>query len=99
MKFLRAIQGVMRIDKIRNEKIREELEVEPIMKNIKRQQLRWFEHLVRMEEERTTKRIWEARVQQKKGKGRPRKTWNKEKEEIYKRRWVDIEKREKNGKN
>lgn len=38
--------------------------------------LKWFGHLVRMNEERPAKLVWEAKVQGKKRRGRPQKTWN-----------------------
>lgn len=76
MRYLRAVKGVTRKDKIRNEVIRQDLKVEPIIETIKRQKMKWFGHMIRMEETRQTKRVWRARQTHKRGRGRPRKTWD-----------------------
>lgn len=86
MKFLRAVKGVTRRDRIRNEQIREELEVESIHSVIERNQLKWFGHINRMQQKRQVKQVWEAKVQNKRGKGRPKKTWNGEVAMILKKR-------------
>lgn len=76
MKYLRRVKGITRRDRVRNEAIRKDLKVEPVVKTIERQQLKWLGHLVRMGEERQPKRVWQARAAQKRTRGRPRKTWN-----------------------
>jgi hypothetical protein len=40
-----------------------------------RRQLRWYGHLVRMAEDRKQRQILEARIEGKRGRGRPRKVW------------------------
>ncbi|CAH0558813.1 unnamed protein product [Brassicogethes aeneus] len=76
MRYLRAVKGLTRRDRIRNETVRAELDVEPILDSIKKQQLKWFGHMVRMEEDRQAKRIWQTKTIQKRPRGRPKKTWN-----------------------
>lgn len=76
MKYLRGVKGITRRDKVRNETVRQELKVEPIIRTIERQQLKWLGHMVRMDEERQPKRVWQARAAQKRARGRPRRTWN-----------------------
>lgn len=76
MKYLRAVKGVTRRDRIRNEVIREELSIEPTLKFIERQQLKWFGHMVRMGQERQVKTIWQTRTARKRSRGRPRKKWD-----------------------
>lgn len=76
MKYLRAVKGVTRLHRIRNEDIREELQVEPVLHTIEKQQLKWLGHMYRMKDERQVKRVWQARTDQRRRKGRPRKTWN-----------------------
>ena len=92
MKYLRGVQGITRRDKIRNEKVREELRVEPVLKSIERQQLRWLGHMFRMDDERQVKKIWQARTMQKRGRGRPKKSWNEVLAERLKERglsWIE----------
>ncbi|KAK5649468.1 hypothetical protein RI129_000497 [Pyrocoelia pectoralis] len=76
MKYLRAVIGITRRDKIANKMVRDTLNVEPIIKHIESQQVKWFGHLTRMGNERQVKRVWQARPQKIKTRGRPRKTWN-----------------------
>ena len=52
MKFLGAIKRVTKLDRIPNSKIREDLEVEPILERIENTQLKLFAHLNRMSEQR-----------------------------------------------
>lgn len=78
MKILRKIAGVTRLDKIRNDRIRSDLNVISAVQKIEQQQLRWFGHIVRMNENRTVKMIWETEINKKRRRGRPRKKWNAE---------------------
>lgn len=48
MKYLRAVLGITRRDKIHNDYVRDELEIEALSKSIERNALRWFGHLTRM---------------------------------------------------
>nr|CAI5821113.1 unnamed protein product [Callosobruchus analis] len=61
------------MDRIRNEATREELGVEPVLKPIEQSQLPWFGHVNRLHEERQVKK---AHTVPKRGRGRPRLTWN-----------------------
>lgn len=76
MKYLRAVRGVTRMDRQRNEKIREELKIESVLEYIEKKQLCWWGHLQRMSNKRQTKKIWEAKNAQKRRPGRPKETWN-----------------------
>lgn len=86
MKYLRAVKGVTRRDKIRNQKVREDLKVEPILEYMDRQKMKWFGHITRMGENRQVKRVWLARTTDKKTRGRPRKTWDNTVAECLKKR-------------
>src|SRR5699024_3306636 len=86
MKFLRRIKGVTRLDKIRNQKIREDLEVKPTLAYIENRQLSWWGHLQRMNSGRPVKQVWEAKPQRNKQRGRPRQTWDKAVGEIMQKR-------------
>ncbi|XP_031340877.1 uncharacterized protein LOC116168986 [Photinus pyralis] len=63
MKFLRRILGLTRRDRVRNEIVRAELGVEPIIQRVENQQLRWFGHLNRMQDNMPVKQVWESRSQ------------------------------------
>ena len=88
MKYLRRVKGITRRDRVRNELVRSELKVEPLMTRIKRQQLRWFGHLLRMDENRQVKAVWLARVPGKQQRGRPRKTWDGVMAEVLKEKTI-----------
>lgn len=75
MKYLRRVKGITLKDRIRSTQIREELKVKPMMEFIEQKQLSWWGHIQRMEEERPAKRIYETRIQNKRKRGRPRRTW------------------------
>jgi hypothetical protein len=50
MKFLRAVVGKARRNRIRNTHIRGELRMEEIQNQTERSRLRWFGHVRRMDE-------------------------------------------------
>ncbi|XP_072395294.1 uncharacterized protein [Diabrotica undecimpunctata] len=68
--------GITRLDRIRNEAVREHLKVQSIIQKIEEAQLRWYGHIVRMNQERPVKKVWEARIQTKRPRRRPMKTWD-----------------------
>jgi hypothetical protein len=74
MKCLRRKMGKTRRDKWRNNRIRETLDQEPILNFVERS-IKWYGHVVRMQECRKRKRGMEARREKRRGRGRPRKTW------------------------
>lgn len=77
MKYLRRTAGVTRRDKIRNTIIREDLKLESTLSYIEKRKLSWWGHLQRMESTRPVKQIWEARIETKRKRGRPRQTWDR----------------------
>ena len=86
MMYLRRIKGITRLDKIRNDSIREELETVSVLEFIERRQLSWWGHMMRMDQGRSTRRIWEAHILKNKKRGRPRVTWNETISAILKKR-------------
>jgi hypothetical protein len=76
MKYLRAVKGITRRDRIRNTEVRKELETKSILEYIEEKQLNWWGHIQRMEDTRLVRRIWEAKTARKRGRGRPRETWD-----------------------
>lgn len=76
MDNLRGMLGIKRVDKIRNEKIKEVYGIkkgvnEVITENI----LRWYGHVRRMDDDRIVKRIYESECKGKRRRGRPCKRW------------------------
>lgn len=81
MKFLRAVKGCTRRDHIRNDAIREELGVTPVLTQIHNYKKRWAEHLQRMDNNRLPKLAWTYRPRGRRSIGRPRKRWSVEPEQ------------------
>lgn len=74
MKYLRRVKGVTRMDKIRNERIREELEIQPITEFIEQRQLSWWGHVQRLKDNIPVKQIYETKTPIVKRRGRPKET-------------------------
>ena len=75
MKFLRRIVGKIRRDKWRNNRIRGTSDQEPILNYTERRSIKWYSHVVRMQDYRKPKQTMEARREKRRGRGRPRRTW------------------------
>ena len=89
MKFLRSMVRKTRYDRVRNEDVREQLEVESLMERVGRAKIKWFGHVWRMGEERMPRKMMEEE-KEKRPRGRPRDGWIRiVKREIEKR--CDIE--------
>ena len=75
MKFLRAVRRVTLLDRMTNEQIRTDINMESTIEYIKRRQLGWWGHMQRMPLSRPVKQVWMLRVQVRRRRGRPRQTW------------------------
>ena len=75
MRFLRKVANKTRRDLERNVKIREDLGTTSITTQIESKQLKWYGHVKRMHKDRIPRKVWEARVEGKRSRGRPRATW------------------------
>src|ERR1700755_1672748 len=73
MKVLRLIVGVSRWERRRSSEIREELEVEPILDLVERQQLKWYGHVRRMDGGRSPAIFYDWHPEGGRPVGRPRK--------------------------
>lgn len=75
MKYLKRVKGVIRMGRIRNDQIRVELDTEPIQQKVKETNLKWFGHLMRTNDDRPSRCMWEARVLEKRNRERVQKTY------------------------
>jgi len=76
MTFLRKIEGVTRMDRIRNEEIYARLNYNrDINQRIKQRRLRYFGHICRMKNERYPKILLYGYVHGQRSRGRPKKRW------------------------
>lgn len=95
MKYLRRVKGVTRQDRIRNDDIREELEIQSIGEFIEQRQMSWWGHLQRMKDSIPVKRIWETKMHGKRKKGRPKKSWDSTVNDILQKKgktWTEAKK-------
>jgi hypothetical protein len=75
MRTLRAIVGKTKLDKIRNEKIRQQIGVNPVFQKFECSCLRWLGCLVRMPEQCVAKIRWKWEPKGTRPRGRPRMRW------------------------
>ena len=57
MGFLRRISGLTLLDKVKSANICKSLNIESLLLRLERSQLRWYGHMTRMYQERTTKKL------------------------------------------
>jgi len=75
MKCLRRAANKTRLEKVRNEAIRDIVGTKPILQFISAQRLKWFGHLMRMEPNQPASRSYNSRLTGTRPRGRPRKRW------------------------
>jgi len=75
MKMCRWACGWTRLDRVRNETVRERLKVEKITDRVRRSRLRWFGHVERRDENYVGRRTMNMAIPGKRKRGRPRKRW------------------------
>lgn len=97
MKYLRRVKGVTRQDRIRNDDIREELEIQSIGEFIEQRQMSWWGHLQRMKDSIPVKRIWETKMHGKRKKGRPKKSWDSTVNDILQKKRKNVDRGEETG--
>jgi len=77
MRFLRSVKGYTRLDKIRSEIIRKELEIHGIQDVRTKYKQNWINHLERMDKTRPPKHTLNYKPQGRRDHGRPRKRWQR----------------------
>jgi hypothetical protein len=75
MKFLRHLLGIPKLDRDRNQSVREKLGVQNTVLEIKQYQRGWLQHMERMDTDRIPKQAPKYRPKGKRSIGRPRKRW------------------------
>jgi len=75
MRFLRSVTGYTRLDKIRSEVIRKELEISGIQDVRLKYRQNWINHLERMDNTRLPKHALNYKPRGRRDSGRPRKRW------------------------
>jgi hypothetical protein len=92
MDYLRRSARISRMDKIRNEAIRTKMGIKKnIVQEIEKQQLRWYDHVKRMEDGKIVNQVAEWKPQGKRKRGRPVNTWKDGIRESMKRREIKDE--------
>ena len=76
MRVLRQIVEKRRVDRVRNVEIREELQQEGVLEKVKKSLRRWREALEKISPDRLIKRVYQAEMEGRRGRGQPRKRWN-----------------------
>jgi hypothetical protein len=74
MRFLRSMAGYRLIDHRRNEDIREELQIIDKNSRIEDYQIKWLQHLERMEQNRSPKSLLNYKPRGRRDQGRPCRT-------------------------
>ena len=67
--------GVGRLDRISNERIRGTTKVREISKKVQESRLKWYEHVLRREDEYVGKRVMVMEVPGKRRRERPEQMW------------------------
>uniref|UniRef100_A0A8D9A964 Endonuclease-reverse transcriptase n=1 Tax=Cacopsylla melanoneura TaxID=428564 RepID=A0A8D9A964_9HEMI len=75
MRMLRWSCGVTRMDRIRNEVIRNKLRVTEVTKKIQERRMQWYGHVMRRDEDYVGKRVRRMEVAGRRARGRPKKKW------------------------
>ena len=86
MKFLRRAIGKTKKDRVRNTKIRKDVDQTPLNDILEQKQLKWYGHLVRMDENRIVKKIFQCKEEGKRRRGRPRTSFEQHIEQLGRKR-------------
>ena len=74
-KFLRHLLGITKLDKEKNQCIREKTGAQNIVEEIKQYQKKWLQHVQRMDTNRIPKQTLQHRPKGQRNIGRPKKRW------------------------
>ena len=77
MRFIRSVKGYTRLDKIRSEVIRKQLEISGIQDVKSKYKQNWINHLERTDNTRLPKHALNYKPRGRRDRGRPRKRWQR----------------------
>jgi len=77
MRFLRSVKGYTRLDEIRSEIIRKELDIPGIQDVRTKYKQTWINHLARMDNNRLPKHTLNCKPRGRRDRGHPRKRWQR----------------------
>ena len=75
MRYLRQVEGVTKLGRVRNVDIRQRLSQEAVMEVVRKRQRAWKQKVDDVEEVRLVKRVYSEEVTGRRPRGRPRKRW------------------------
>ena len=75
MKFLRHLLGITKLDKEKNQCIREKTGAQNIVKEIKQYQKKWLQYVQRLDRNRIPRQILKYRTEGRRNIRRPKKRW------------------------
>jgi len=75
MKFLRHLLGITKLDKEKNQCIKEKTGAQNIVKEIKQYQEKWLQHVQRMDTNRIAKQALQYKPKGRRNIGQQRKRW------------------------
>jgi len=78
MKFLRYLLGITKLDKEKNQCIREKTGAQNIVREIKQYQKKWLQHVQRMDRNRLPRQAPKYRPEGRRNIGRPKKRWREQ---------------------
>ena len=94
--YLRKSTTVSRLQKIPNTAIRTKMQAEQsILDRIQRRQLKWYGHLLRMEDSRWSKKIYQWTPHGRRRRGRPQQSWRNQVTDFMKSRNMEEDKQKK----
>ena len=74
-KFLRHLLGITKLDKEKNQRIREKTGAKKRVKEIKQYQKKWLQHVQRMDRNRLPRQALKYRPEGRRNIGRPKERW------------------------
>lgn len=92
MDYLRRSAGISKLQRIRNHEIRRRMGAEEnVIDRIEKRKLKWFGHLMRMQQQRWPKRLFQWTPAGRGIRGRPRRSWYQQIKEIMDTRGIQEE--------